>query len=524
VRRALTTWGIAAALRALVALAGTAAADVPPITVSGVAALAQLPGPGTVTFTYTLTVSGSPATAVVITTAQDPLLPADIASIRFDGVTVPADTVTAAAPNFTLRAGGGASAGTGGTLSVGAHTLTFTGHSSSTAPAQASSTLAVTSDQGTVTSSPVLVALNQPDLALSLPADSGEDLPAALGTGDSIAFDAELRNLGAPSAGTLTITLPAGLALGSDGVYLYADESAYEEGAGTPLPCTGGVGTVTCSLDTVSTTGQGEPPILEVDLTATSAGKPGTSATFTVSVAPTTGTDLDPSNNSVRATIEFTGVADLSFAITPDKETVQIGHKATLTLHVTNHGPQKAPMTIGISLLDGIDRFVVTDFDGATTPPGLTGLSRTAAIRTARQNLAAASPRGVHVDRLAAAAATGTATPSPYGVLWFVGDLAPGATATAHLTVLAKAKGTAHLLLFAGSGAADPGCVSDEDLCQPAEATLTAVKASASGSGTDDNGQAPIANTGSPDAGLSVLGLCLVLAGAATTVAGRRRA
>src|SRR5690349_21060642 len=96
--------GVAATLLTTLVV-GEASAGALPITVTGSADPAQLAQPGTVTFTYDVTISGSDATGVVLSTAQDPLLPADAASVRFDGASVPADTLTAAAPDFSLRAG-----------------------------------------------------------------------------------------------------------------------------------------------------------------------------------------------------------------------------------------------------------------------------------------------------------------------------------------------------------------------------------------------------------------------------------
>lgn len=374
-----------------------------------------------------------------------------------------------------------------------------------------------------------------PDLSLALPPDSGEDQPASLGTGADIYFDAELRNVGAAGAAHLTITLPTGLALGADGVVLYADQAAYDAFNGTTLTCSGTTGTVTCPLGTVAATGATtDPPLIEVDLLATPDGVAGTSATFTVAVAPDSGADATPSDDQVQATIDFTGIADLSFAITPSRSRVVVGRTTTLTLTVTNHGPQPATDAIALSMLDN-DSFDITGFDGATTPPGTSPLARTMRalpVRRLAARMHAALPGSGFSSTPSAGSSTGGGSTSGAGLFWFPGTIPSGGAVTAHLTVKAIKVGTTQVGLIALSTASDPDCVGAATTCVPVTATLTAVAApvarpthhtSQTPSAPATAATAPLANSGTPDRGLLVLALALTTAGAGLTYLGRRR-
>jgi hypothetical protein len=339
--------------------------------------------------------------------------------------------------------------------------------------------IAVPTSLGAVQASAAPHLAPSTDLSLALPAGSGEQNPLPLGTGVDGYYDVELRNLG-PSAsnGQLTLTLPSGLELGPDGVALYANTSAFNTGTSTTLTCSGVTGTVTCDAGSVGITKvSSDPEMVEIDVLAStgstsgsSVGEPGTSAQFSVAIAPTSASDPNAANNSVSSTIDFTGVADLTYSITPVAPEVGVGRSTTLTLSVTNHGPQVAGNAFGVAAVDPNGHFSIASFDGPTGPPASTFTAKSAR-KSMLKNLAR-SGQNAEVRSAARAMAADAAVPG--AVLWFIGDLASGATATSHLVLTAKTTGNSQVALFAGSDAADTGCVGAGDPCTPALDALSA--------------------------------------------------
>lgn len=315
------------------------------------------------------------------------------------------------------------------------------------------------------------------DLSLTLPAGSGEQYAQPLGTGVDAPFKVELRNLG-PSAsdGQLTLTLPAGVELGTGGVVLFANSAAYDEGTFSSVPCSGATGTITCEVGTVGVTQVStEPKLLELDLLASTGstsgstvGTPGTNAPFTVAIAATSATDTDSDNDSTGSSIDFTGVADLTYSITPVRPAAGVGRTTTLTLSVTNHGPQTAGDAFGYAAVEPNGHFTIASFDGPTSPSPAALRAGSAARKSAMKKMSRTAGGRSAMRAMAAGAS------DPELVQWFIGDIASGATATAHLTLSAKTTGSTQVLLIAGSNAADTGCVSDNDPCMPTLDTLTA--------------------------------------------------
>lgn len=261
---------------------------------------------------------------------------------------------------------------------------------------------------------PAASAITSPDLALAVPTGSGEDQPIPIGTGAEVPYFLELRNLGAPaSGGTAAITLPIGVDLGPHGVTYVKDSND----PGTVLTCAGTTGTVTCTLPVLPATGTtDDPPLLVIGLRGAAAAVPGTSATFSVAVTPDGAVDVDPTNNVVTGTAQFTGIAKIRYAATPSRAIVQVGTSVTLTLTITNDGPQAAADTYALEALED-DVFVITGFDGPTI---------------------------------------GAVTPA--GLVWSPGTIAPGHSATAHVTVRAARTGRTELDFVAMSSAANPAC------------------------------------------------------------------
>jgi hypothetical protein len=458
--------------------------------------------PGAVVFTYTISVPADIGTTA-FTTHQAAALPASVSGATVDGVPVPAAQITQpSSVDLTIQTGAAPTDG----LTAGVHTITFNA-SVAGGPADSTSSTATlswieASVKASVTSAPVAVAVNQPDIAVSLtpPFDTGALVPVTgfVGTGMDAFLAVDVMNLGygTPQT-TLTITLPTGLVLGSGGVFRDVD--------GAPLSCTQIAPVpvqLSCALGILPHF-TGADPTIGISLTTTANPPVGTVGTITVSAGPdaSQGTDTNPANNSVSAPMKFTGVARLSSTITPAATRVQLARQTTVTVTLHNAGPQPAEETVAfIELVNdppaatGEGHFQATGFTGNTTPP----------------------------PSLAGSGVTATMFPTEQ-LVWFVGTIAPGAFISATLTVKARTVGTGRMQVLAGSTAADPDCLFGK--CERASASIQAIPVQLRPAAAAPPAAASPAlpATGAASPALLGLGVLFLIIGATLTAAARRR-
>lgn len=478
-----------------VTLAGQAVA-VPPVTLTG-SAPAMAHGAGTLPFTYTIDLPVA-VDSTVLTTHQDAALPASVSGVTLDGSAVPQSQVSRPdSVDIAIQTGPLATDG----LSAGTHTITFLAAVGAGAASDSSSTATLSWTEATVpdsvTSQPVLVALNQPDIAVALTPGAGEEQLGFLGTGSDLAFVVDVANLGygTPQT-TIEVDLPVGTTLGANGVV--------RDAGGPPLTCTPDAGDaqhLLCDLGTVlHTTGTDDPTIV-IDVTTTAAAPIGAVAPITVSAMPNPGegTDTDQTNNSVTARFQFSGSARLSYTVTAAKTKVALGSSTTVKLTVHNAGPQPANETIAFSVLAG-QAFSITGFTGNTTlPPSVANL--------------AGAPKPAGTDE----------------VLWYVGTIPAGRSVSAVLTIKATKLGSSNVGLFAVSTATDPGC--PDLMCSLTSVMVSAVPVPipvpvvAVHVATPAGGAVSplLANTGSAAVPTLGLGGALLLIGSAMLVFARRR-
>jgi hypothetical protein len=523
-----------------VGVAGNASAVVG-VSLTG-AAPATAIGPSSVLFRYTVSTPDD-LTAVTMQTHQDALLPADPASVTLDGVAVPAADVTSAGNDLTIATA---------TLATGDHVIAYqatvpTGAASTSSTATVSYTDAANPGGQPVTSAPVAIIINQPDLALQTTAFSG-----LLGTGDPATLrlgtlsegmiEADVVNHGATSgSNSLLIDLPAG-AVFEDALPLGSNSANCALVAADPHQ-------LSCAVGALAHNGTASVLIL---LTTEDAPPVGTSgiATITAQIDDTTLTDGTPSDNSTNTTIQFIGAAHLSYSMTATATKVTVGGKLTLTLTVHNSGPQDAPNAIALVAIEN-NTFQIVNFDGKQLSlPGVSGAgfgnSAGATIKAARSSLQRAAAQSAPTHRkLALDARAGSASPTASapasgpdtsdGRLWDLGTLASGQSATAHLTLQAKRVGTMKFAFMAISDAGDPTCAaaqSDQDAIalgclKELSLTSVAVKAvtpiSKVGESGASNGGGVLASTGSSPTAPAVLAVGLLLAGGLALRIGRRR-
>lgn len=293
---------------------------------------------------------------------------------------------------------------------------------------------------------------------ICLPAGSGEDHPAPLGTGDTLEFVAQVVNNGpAVADADVVIVLPAGVRLAAhDPVTRYEDWWSDDfDGDGTALDCATGVDppTVTCATGALA---HGANIVVEIDLVPTDAAVFGTSGALTVGLTAAQG-QPEFASTTVGATIDHTGTAHLVVTITPMSVKVTVGQHTDLVGTIHNAGPNPAPnaAAIGLSLPDG-------DFDDSHFQ-----ITNSAPLP---------DPDGAPLDvQIRPAAAAGASDDSGIGY-WPVGTIAPGASAAVTVTVKAVSAGSDQLIFGAGSDAGDPTCAKDGAGCQDAVvADLTAV-------------------------------------------------
>src|SRR6185437_9602259 len=219
---------------------------------------------------------------------------------------------------------------------------------------------------------------------------------------------------------------------------------------GNQLSCTPAAGNpqlIHCALGSLGH-GAGGDPTLDVDLTSTAAAPIGQIASLSVSASPDAGqgADQNPTDNNVSARVQFTGLARLSYTVTPAKTSVPLGGRTTVLLTIHNSGPQPAPSTLAFTVLIG-SNFSIAGFTGRTGPP--------------------AQPVAV--------GSGSTTTDSGAELLWFAGDIPVGGSVSAVLTVQAETSGTGKVGIAAFSGASDPNCPNFD--CSPATVAIRAVSA-----------------------------------------------
>lgn len=457
---------------------GAGAATPAPLTGS---APSYAHGPGKITFSYSITLA-DPLTSAVLTTHQDAALPADLAGVQLDGVAVPPTQVSRPdSVDIAIRTG----ALPIDVLAAGPHTITFLATVGTGAGSATSSTATLAGLQGSdpfdQTSPPVLVQVNQPDIAVALTPGSGEDQTGAAGTDQDLYMGVDISNAGygTPTT-TMEIDLPVGLTLGQDGVSRDSD--------GSPLDCSADPAHpqhILCALGALSHQVAKADSTIVIDLITNKNPPVGQTAAITVSAAPDAGqgVDTNPSNNSVTANVEFTGSAALSFTVSPAKTKVELGSETTVRVTIHNSGPQTAPDTVGFVMTNG-DNFDIAGFTGNTQPPagtpggggivvGLGAHSSAATAGRAHSLGWGGAKRGLVSARVGTSDDPIAASGSGMGELWFLGDIPSGGSVSAVLTLKAVKLGTSQAQLIGFSNAGDPNCL-DED-CQPASADLEAV-------------------------------------------------
>lgn len=529
--------------------ASAVASSTATVTLTG-SAPATATGPGTVDFRYSVATPDA-LTAVILQTAQDTLLPVQPGSVTLDGAPVPTVDIQLAGQDLAIHIAA---------LAAGTHVVAFSATVPTTAGITSSAATLTYLDvsapgAGPVTSAPVTVAINEPDLVVHTTAFSGllgdntDPGTLRLGTLGAGAIEALVTNNGtAATPATLELNLPpntvfegAGSADGSD-INCTTDPTNAQH--------------VSCPLGTL---GRGGSAIVDIDLSTSDNPPVGTaeSATISAQVTGTVLTDAHLADNSTVTTIDYIGAAHLSHRVTTPTTKITVGKTGTLTVTVTNDGPQAAPNTVGMIMLQN-DDFAIVNFDGPQLPaslldgassgsgPGTATVSGTAIAAGsafARRDSALRQLHAATMHRFAASgspAPTAAASASP-GVLWNIGSLAAGRSSTAHLTLKALKPGGMQIAVVALSDAGDPVCANAPTGQALVTAgciqlvSLTAVAAppptqpgvshplSGPSVGTRSGG-ATLANTGSPATLPTVLGLAMVLIGAFALRLGRRRA
>lgn len=420
-----------------------------------------------------------PVASAVLTTHQAAALPADVAGVLLDGVAVPPTQVSQPdSVDIAVRTG----ALPTDVLAAGTHTLSFQATVGTGAGTGTSSSATLSGLQGadlvSLTSPPVSVQVNQPDIAVVLTPDSGEGQTGSAGTGQDLYMGVDITNAGygTPTA-TMEIDLPVGLVLGSEGVSRDSDGSLLDCGADPAQPQH-----ILCALGVLSHPATGSDPTIVLDLITTKNPPVGQIAPITVSAAPDPGqgVDTDTSNNSVTAHIEFTGSAALSYVISPAKTKVELGGETTVKVTVHNSGPQQATNVIGFVLNAG-DSFAITGFTGNSEPPAgsqggaYPGSPTSAAGR--RQPLGWGNAKPQLAQASAAASGNAPVATKADGRLWFLGDIPSGGSVSAVLTLKAVKLGTSQAQVLAFSSAGDPNC--PDQACDPASVDLEAIAVTA---------------------------------------------
>ena len=532
-------------------------------------------GPGTVTFSYAVN-TPDPLTAVTLQTHQDALLPALASPVTLDGTAIAApNTVTPASPDIAVQLP---------TLAAGNHVITFAATTpSASAITSSTATLTFTDSAAPgatpLTSAPVTVAINEPDLTLHTIAASGllsdTSTPATLrvGTLSDGFIEADVTNHGTTTPVTLLLNLPPDAVFGS----------AFTPD-GNELICTANPTNaqhLSCPLGPIAS-GATAAGVFDVSTSANPPAGSSEPATVTAQVDGSGLTDSNLTDNATTTAISFIGAGHLSHTASTPPTKVTVGTTATIAVTVRNDGPQQAPNAVGLIALQNSD-FSVVGFDGAQLPPDTLGTvgsssgstsslssgagaasSPPAAVQSAAANasrLAALWPatrghastgrpaaqrqtvvRQSVLRQFATANASGSAasqtasTPSAAasspGVVWNLGTLATGQSKTAHLTLKAIKPGAMQIAVLAFSDAGDPVCSNATSLqalvtagcIQLLNLTATAAPLAVPHVAAAQPISPQLANTGAPTAVPTLLGVAMVLLGAFGVRIGRRRA
>ena len=346
-----------------------------------------------------------------------------------------------------------------------------------------------------------IVAVDRPDIALcGFVADIDHDhrpgTAVNFSTGSVKDFVFAVVNLGSGAPETsLTITVPdwlvlieAGRDVGDDLVPLKCDR--VQTAATTQWKCPlGPMPPITDSLTN---------PGIEVFLKPGSAPPVGTHGRVRFAAAPDPGQgrDSDPSNNSASAAVRFVGGAALSATLAPAATELAIGQDMTITVTIHNAGPQPARHT-RVVITTG--RAGAKRLGSPCCPLLITGFTDTTKALGAPPPRPGPPARGRSV------------------VVWLPAQISPHSAAHASMTVTARATGQATINLYVES--TEPACP-DLD-CAHTQITVQVTPPPPSPTPTAST--APLAVTGPPARQNLDLAILLLIAGAALTVAGRRR-
>jgi hypothetical protein len=267
------------------------------------------------------------------------------------------------------------------------------------------------------------------------------------------------------------IQLSAGFSLADSGVHAGVRFGS-GDGPGTALTCTGSAATWTCTLPALAA---GEITSLVVGVHVAGAAHVGQAGTIRLSIPPAAIGDVDPSDNEVDRQVTVEAVAAPAATVQVDPTPVPVGGSATVTVRVTNNGPDSLPP----ALLVAIDSDDPTSGIATVTDTGGGHLTADGAVR---------------FDDLA--------------------TLEPGASETVTIRFTANhAQPGVRIAAYVGGGAGAfvfVRCADGSTTGCPATETVDFVAAAA------DVRQrtAPLAATGPDLPGIALLGAALVLLGA----------
>ncbi|MCW2539338.1 MAG: hypothetical protein JWN95_1063 [Frankiales bacterium] len=378
----------------------------------------------------------------------------------------------------------------------------------------------------TINAAPVVV--DPPNLSLAV-GPTGAPTELKLGRGDVGALGVILENHGGAAAGALAVVLPASLAMFENDIQVNGDDVVCAASLATP-------GQLSCPLGVLGAATRLE---LVIPFTTTRSAVVGDSGALTFAVAPTNPaiTDAVPGDNAV--TIPFAIVASphTVATISTSKLKVTVGQKQILTLTVRNDGPGVVDAGVGLVALEN-DDFNITAFDGKEISDA--GILATSPAIAQLTHLDPAKHSAI-AHNLADKAITQATDPSDDGSdpghlrAWDLGSLAAGQSIVAHLTVQAVTAGAMQLAVVPLTSPGDPSCdltgdalpacVALVSLRAVAPVAAPVVPAAVHHSATPTaTATASLAATGSRSTLPTLLGLAMLLAGAAAIRLGRRRA
>jgi len=418
-------------------------------------------------------VTDSSVHPITFRTHDDARLIPQPADVRLDGAVLPAAAVAITGSDLTVDLVAAHAS------PLAAHDLTFVVTTTATMPQRAVSwaELAIThgTDTGRSTSNDIVIhraVAGTPDLFLVAGQENGGQ-GLTLPRGHTGTLGVDVDNRGAAAAAVLTITVPATPPISF--VRLRDDSTA------TTYRCTTSGSTISCPIGQVS-----GPRTLRLDVTVPVGTPVGQRGTVGFSVAPASGADADPSDNTASARIIVGPTADLYASASPGRVAVGPGGTAQITVRVRNQGPDpRSNATLRLWIPpDTADNFAFASF------------------------------------------ATSAGTISRDGaafLIWSPGRLGPGQIATATVTVRAVAAEPAEFLVEGayrplacaqGQDEADcPNVVVPLTVTAPAPAvTGPAAPHTGGGSGLADTGSSTLA-LGSAAALLAATGVLLALVG-----------